>query len=98
LFEIDAVGMLWKGFREFTSRQVETLGMIASGCSATEVAQVLGLAHQTFEQHLKEMRLKLRARNTMHLAAIAFATGLMAAIDIDRRFEQHRLVAKMEAP
>lgn len=61
-----------------TGRELEILGLIATGKSAKEAAIVCGIAPRTVETHLDTIRVKLRARNRVHMVAIAFASAILS--------------------
>jgi LuxR family transcriptional regulator of spore coat protein len=60
-----------------TSRETEILGWIANGYSAKETAQSIGIAPRTVERHIENLRLKMRARNRVHLIVRAVREGIL---------------------
>ena len=63
-----------------TQREQEVLEQVAEGLSAKEVARDLSIAPRTVERHIENIRLKLRARNTPHLIALAFSLGALGRV------------------
>jgi len=62
---------------QLTKRELQILEYMALGHSAKEAAKHCGITPRTVETHLDTMRLKLRARNRVHMVAIALGTGLL---------------------
>lgn len=60
-----------------TDRETEVLQLVAEGASAKEVALSLTMAPRTVEKHLDHIRLKMRARNRVHMVAMAMTDGLL---------------------
>ncbi|CAO4163764.1 response regulator [Methylorubrum populi] len=60
-------------------REVEILGMTASGATAQVVAEALCLSLKTVQNNLSLIRAKLGARTDAHLVWIAVGAGLVAA-------------------
>jgi DNA-binding CsgD family transcriptional regulator len=60
-----------------TRGQLQLVERAARGETALEIAAALGVAANTVEMGLQRARLRLGARNTAHLAAIAVARGLV---------------------
>jgi DNA-binding CsgD family transcriptional regulator len=60
-----------------TRGQLQLVERAARGETAVEIAAALGVAANTVEMGLLRARLRLGARNTAHLAAIAVARGLV---------------------
>lgn len=58
-----------------TPRESEILGLIASGWSAKETAARLGITPRTVEQHAENIRLKIGARNRVHMVKRAIVLG-----------------------
>jgi DNA-binding CsgD family transcriptional regulator/ketosteroid isomerase-like protein len=54
-----------------TRREREVLALLADGLSAEEVAGILTLSPLTVRTHIRNLRDKLGARNTVHAVAIA---------------------------
>lgn len=62
-------------FVTLSDRERDVLKCIASGLSAKQCAQELGIAPRTVERHVENLRNKLNARNKPHLVAKALAGG-----------------------
>lgn len=60
-----------------TGRESEILELIADGLSAKETAQSIGIAPRTVERHIENLRLKMRARNRVHLVVRAISEGAL---------------------
>jgi LuxR family transcriptional regulator of spore coat protein len=63
---------------ELTPRERNVLGLVASGDTAKQIAIRLDIAPRTVEKHIDQARLKMRAKNRVHLIALALQTGLLA--------------------
>lgn len=63
--------------RRITPRQRQVLGAHLRGLSAKEIAHEMGISVYTVNQHLRELRAKLDARNAHHLATRAIELGLV---------------------
>lgn len=61
-----------------TIRELEVLSLIAQGLSAKEAAIACKIAPRTVETHLDAIRVKLRARNRVHMVAIAIDTRILS--------------------
>jgi RNA polymerase sigma factor (sigma-70 family) len=62
-------------FNKLTPREKDVLGMAVKGLNNKEIAQSLNLSRYTVETHRKNIRLKLKVRNTSELVAIARKIG-----------------------
>lgn len=60
-----------------TARELEVLTLVADGLSAKEVALRIAIAPRTVERHIDNARMKMRARNRIHLVTCAIASGLL---------------------
>ena len=60
-------------------REVEILECVAAGMSAKEVARQVELAPRTVERYIENIRLKMHARNSVHMVTCAIQ---MKMIDI----------------
>lgn len=60
-----------------TAREREALGHLADGASTAEVAQRLGVAHNTARNHVQRVLEKLGARSKLEAVAIARREGLL---------------------
>jgi DNA-binding CsgD family transcriptional regulator len=61
---------------QLSNRQRQVLQLVASGCSATEIAAILGISERTVRQHSDALRMKLGAARVRQLPlAYRNATG-----------------------
>jgi len=60
-----------------TPREAEILRRIASGLSATEVSDELGISRKTVEGHKRRIFTKLDVQNQAHAVAIATRAGML---------------------
>ncbi|PTQ12335.1 helix-turn-helix transcriptional regulator [Sphingomonas oleivorans] len=60
-----------------TERERQILTMMARGNSAKEVALALSVSPRTVESHVDHIRLKIQARNRVHMITIALKFGLL---------------------
>jgi RNA polymerase sigma factor (sigma-70 family) len=63
-------------FNKLTSREKDILSLAAKGMNNKEIASSLNLSRYTVETHRKNIRLKLKVRNTSELVAIARKIGI----------------------
>lgn len=61
-----------------TLRELEVLALIAQGQSAKEAAIACSIAPRTVESHLDTIRIKLKARNRVHMVAIAITSEILS--------------------
>ena len=61
---------------ELTEREVEVLGLIATGASTSEIAAALTISTNTVERHITNLYAKLGARNRSDATAYALRHGL----------------------
>ncbi|MFC5186671.1 response regulator [Actinomadura harenae] len=61
---------------EITDREREVLALVGQGLSNTEIAARLVISAATAKTHVARLFAKLEARDRVHLAIIAFETGL----------------------
>jgi DNA-binding CsgD family transcriptional regulator len=61
-----------------TRRELEIVGLLATGMSAKEVALNLVIAPKTVERYIDQARMKTRTRNRVHLVSYAIGHGLIA--------------------
>ena len=59
-----------------TARERQALGLLADGASTAEVAERLGVAHNTARNHVQRVLEKLGARSKLEAVAIARREGL----------------------
>ena len=57
--------------KKLSNREVEIIKYIANGCTAKEIARVVGLEPRTIETYLFKVRKKLCAKNIAHAIYIA---------------------------
>ncbi|WP_328954356.1 response regulator transcription factor [Kitasatospora purpeofusca] len=62
---------------EITDREREVLTLVGQGLSNTEIAERLVISVATAKTHVARLFAKLEARDRVHLAIIAFDTGLV---------------------
>ncbi|MGY6661033.1 MAG: helix-turn-helix domain-containing protein [Glycocaulis sp.] len=62
-----------------TRREMECLAQAANGLSAKEIAIRLDIAPRTVERHLDQVRIKLNARNRVHMVSQAIRAGVLDA-------------------
>ena len=60
-----------------THRELEVIELIAMGLTGPEIAQELGLAHNTVRTHVRNATAKVGARSRAHLVARSLAEGLL---------------------
>ena len=60
-----------------TDREREVLALVGQGLSNTEIAERLVISAATAKTHVARLFAKLEARDRVHLAIIAFETGLV---------------------
>lgn len=60
-----------------TSRETEILELMARGMTSKEIAQQASITPRTVERHIENSRLKIRARNRVHLISKAVAIGIL---------------------
>ncbi len=60
-----------------TDREVEILELAAHGLTSKEIAQRITIAPRTVERHIENARLKMRARNRVHMISKAIAAGIL---------------------
>jgi DNA-binding CsgD family transcriptional regulator len=62
---------------DLTPREREVLELTANGYSAKEVASLIGIAPRTVERHVETVRLKMHARNRVHMITQAVIRGVL---------------------
>jgi DNA-binding CsgD family transcriptional regulator len=60
-----------------TARECEVLGLIASGCTNREVAEVLVITMNTVERHVTNLYTKINARNRADATTYALQHGII---------------------
>lgn len=71
------VSSVSEGQSHLTTREREILEEVATGRSAKQIAQRVGLAPRTVERYIENIRYKLGARNRTHLVTLAIASGAL---------------------
>ncbi|HEX2298071.1 MAG TPA: helix-turn-helix transcriptional regulator [Pseudonocardiaceae bacterium] len=59
-----------------TPRELETLRLIAAGCTYLQAARQMGLSRHTVDAYLRRIRAKLDINNTAELTRLAISLGL----------------------
>jgi DNA-binding CsgD family transcriptional regulator len=62
---------------ELTPRQYEVLQWVALGLTNARIAQRLGITEETVKRHLREIRLKLKARDRAHAVNEGWRLGYL---------------------
>ena len=62
-----------------TGRQLQILGMICDGLTNQQIADRLGIGHDTVKSHISRTRALMAAHSRAHLAALAVRRGLVRA-------------------
>jgi DNA-binding NarL/FixJ family response regulator len=60
-----------------SARECEVLALVVDGCSNQDIAEELGIAHNTVKNHLRSILAKLGVRNRTQAAAYAVSHGLV---------------------
>ena len=68
-----------------TKREREVVTLVALGYSGPEIADELGIAHDTVRTHTRNAMKKLGARSRAHLVAKALSDGLMLDVKLPER-------------
>ena len=63
--------------RELTRREREVLALLADGASTDAIAAALYLSPPTVKTHVRNVLVKLRARNRTHAVAIGIKRGII---------------------
>ncbi|MGB3471874.1 MAG: helix-turn-helix transcriptional regulator [Erythrobacter sp.] len=69
---------------QLTHRENEILKFAALGLTSKEIAQRANIAPRTVERHIENIRLKIRAKNRVHLISKAIAMGFLHIEDDHR--------------
>lgn len=70
---------------QLTCREREILQHAALGLTSKQIAQTASIAPRTVERHIENIRLKMRARNRVHMISKAIAIGLLTIEDHSTR-------------
>ncbi|MEO8401961.1 MAG: helix-turn-helix transcriptional regulator [Gammaproteobacteria bacterium] len=62
---------------KLSCREVQIIRYSAVGCSAKEIARLLGLEHRTVEAYVVNIRKKLSAKNIAHAVCIAIQQNIV---------------------
>jgi len=65
------------GLDELTTREREVLGLVATGMTNAEIAEMLHLSPLTAKTHVSRILMKLGARDRVQLVVIAYQTGIV---------------------
>jgi DNA-binding CsgD family transcriptional regulator len=60
-----------------TARQLQILTFLAEGCSTSQMAELMGLSHETVRNHVKRMLPRLEARSRVEAVAKGREAGLI---------------------
>jgi HD-GYP domain-containing protein (c-di-GMP phosphodiesterase class II) len=64
-----------------TTREVEVLGLVARGCTTTQLAQRLSISAKTVRNHLEHIYLKAGVTNRAGAAVFAIQHGLVSSVE-----------------
>jgi DNA-binding NarL/FixJ family response regulator len=67
------------GLDELTAREREVLGLVATGLTNAEIADVLQFSPLTAKTHVSRILMKLGARDRVQLVVIAYQSGIVEA-------------------
>ncbi len=62
---------------DLSPRQLQTLRLLAEGCTDREIARLLHVGTSTVYQHVIDVRVKLDARNRAQAVAVGYRAGLL---------------------
>ena len=74
-----AVGAAAQAIGRLTTRERETLRMLAAGASTTDVAEALGISPLTVQSHVKNILAKLGVHSKVEAVRLAWRHGVAAA-------------------
>lgn len=63
---------------KLSCREVQIIRYSAAGCTAKEIARLLGLEHRTVELYVGKIRKKLAAKNIAHAVCIAIQQNIVS--------------------
>jgi DNA-binding CsgD family transcriptional regulator len=63
-----------------TDREKQIVELSSQGFIASEISYILSISERTVEEHLKNSRKKLGAKNTNHLIFLASKAGIISSI------------------
>lgn len=63
--------------RLLTRREAQVLQRVARGMSAKEVGRSIDIAPRTVERHIENIRVKIGARNRVHMIFLGFSKGIL---------------------
>ena len=64
-----------------TARESQILRLAALGLTSKEIALEVDIAPRTVNRHIENTRLKMRARNRVHMISKAVASGILTIED-----------------
>jgi LuxR family transcriptional regulator of spore coat protein len=63
--------------RNLSSREMQVINYTAKGCTAKEIARLIGLEPRTIEMYVSNIRKKLQAKNIAHAIYIASKQNIL---------------------
>lgn len=57
---------------KLTSRELEIIKLTATGCTAKQIAKMMGLQYRTVQAYLSNIKKKLQAKNIAHAIFIIY--------------------------
>ena len=85
--EPEVMAIVFENQALINAREIEILECVASGMSAKEIARQINLAPRTVERYIEMIRLKLRARNSVHMVTCAIQQRLIEVTPRKARLE-----------
>jgi DNA-binding NarL/FixJ family response regulator len=77
-------------------REVDVLRFVADGFSNKEIARELVLSEETVKSHIRNLLIKLQARNRAHAVAAGIERGLVEATSARRAAARSRTAARAD--
>lgn len=78
---------------ELTTRQVEVLEHVAAGMTNAAIARRLGITEESVKRHLRELRMKLSARDRAHAVHLGWQRGYLGGVPTSKRARRPTLVS-----
>ena len=66
------------GERGLSPRELDVLKFVSKGCANTEIAELLGVSHNTVKNHLKAIFEKMGAADRAEAVALALRRGVIS--------------------